>query len=635
MHTLRLAIVGTAVVGTLIGTGASAVAPRPGATERMSVTSAGAQGNGNSGTGVTPSTITPDGRYVAFSSDASNFVAGDLNQEADVFVHDRRTGKTVMASVPSPGVVATVFSSTSPAICPAQNPSISANGRYVAFGSCRAFDGKPADPGSNVWVHDFTTGVTTRVSVTFNGTPLLGSAIHPSISDDGRYVAFEASASNLVPATCPEDTGSHELCTALAAVFNTATQVYVRDMVRGVTTLQSVSSAGVVGDGAAYNPAISGDGHVLTFTSNADNLVTNDNNVCSDQLPSCADVYARDLRTGKTQLVTVGLDGQAAEVIPGYGQGADVGERGSVSADGRYVAFYTGQTGLVPADASVASIAVQGTNGTYVRDLKLKRTERMSVTSAGVPLPLGGGLASIDRTGRYVAFDAVEECGTGATTGSWSVAIHDRVTGDTRVLDRVDAGGHPITCPTGFTSTSPVLSAGGRYVAFDSNASMLVHGDTNKAFDVFVRDEGTTLSVGRIIASGHAAAGALSLADAAVVYRPLSQDLFVRLDVRNMPPVALVPPSTRYVVALTSRGQSYELRVSCVGGIASFRLFHYTAGGWQYVGDVPGGYGTTGQQVVAAIPLASLSATSPADVSDIEAITQQAPATTIAVLDLR
>jgi Tol biopolymer transport system component len=639
VRTLRLAIAGATVLATVIGTNAGA-GPRPGVTERMSVTSSGVQGNANSGAGIAPVAITPDGRYVAFSSDASNLVPGDLNQEADVFVHDRRTGKTMMASVPSPGTVATVIAGTGPVLCPARVPAISANGRYVAFTSCRSFDGKPPEAGADVWVHDFATGATTRVSVTYNGAPLLGTAVNPSISNDGRYVAFESTASNLVPARCPEDTVSNTTCTILSTLLGVSRQVYVRDMVRRTTSLVSVGATRSVGDGDAYNPAISGDGHVVAFTSNADNLVTNDHNLCMNETPSCADVYTRDLRTGKTELVSVGVDGQAASVVPGLGDGADIAERGSLSTDGRYVAFYSGQEGLVPADAPITAQGLQGDNGTYVRDRKLGRTERMSVTSAGEQRPLGGGLASIDATGRYVVFDAVEECGTGATTGSWSVAIHDRITGETRLLDRADATGHEIDCPTGYTSASPVVSSGGRYVAFGTDASMLVHGDTNKSFDVFVRDEGIARGVGRIVASAHAAGVGVAapgwrVMDANVVYRPSLHDLFVRLDVAAMSPVALAPASIRYVVALSSHGQSYQLRMTSIAGIASFGLFRATGTGWLHVGDVSGGYGTTGQQVVAAIPFSALGATSPSDLSDIEVITQLAPATTIDVLALR
>ena len=599
---------GALATTALVATSASGTAPRPGVTERVSVTSAGAQSNGTSGAGVAPLAMTPDGRYVAFSSDAANLVPNDLDQEADVFVHDRRTGKTAMASVPSPGTVATVFASQGTAVCPALTPGISANGRYVVFSSCRSFDGKAPDIGSDVWVHDFGTGETTRVSVTYDGKPLLGTATNPSISDDGRYVAFASNSTNLIPPPCPEDAVSNTVCTTEKILLGGTFQVYVRDLARHVTTVVSVGATGTVGDGDAYNPAISPDGHVVTFTSNADNLVGNDHNLCFNQTPSCADVYIRDLRTAKTQLVSVGLDGQAPPVIPGFGDGADWAERGSISAGDRYVAFYSGEENLVPTPAPVSS----GSFAIYVRDLKLQRTERVSVTSAGQPLALGGGLATIDRTGRYVVFDAVEECGTGATTGSWSVAIHDRVTGDTRILDRVDAKGRPIECPTGYTSASPVVSSGGRYVAFASQASMLVSGDTNKTLDVFVRDEGAAIGAGRVVAASHAAT---------VAYRPDLHDLFVRLDFADGSPVDVLGSAVEYVVGLRSNGQSYELRISP----NRFAVYRSTPDGWRHVGDVSGGYGTTGRQVVAAIPLATLGATSPAQVGLISAAATSAP----------
>lgn len=610
MHILRAALAGGLAAAGFAAGFAGAVAPRPGMTERVSVSSAGAQGNDMSGDTAAPLAMTPDGRYVAFVSSASNLVPGDINHEDDVFVHDRRTGKTVMASVPSPGTVAKVYSSAMPVLCPAQFPSISANGRYVAFATCRSLDGKAPDSGPDVWVHDFSTGATTRVSVSYDGTPLLGAASRTSISDDGRYIAFESNATNLVRDRCPGDTVTHEVC----AVLGLATQeIYVRDMIRQTTTLASVGTSGGIGDADAYNPAISADGHVITFTSDADNLVSNDHNLCLDETPSCADVYARDLRTSKTQLVSVDLNGLAAAAAPGIGHGADAGEPASVSADGRYVAFYTGQSALVPADAPLSAEIASGGNGVYVRDLKLGRTERASVTSSGAPIALGGGSATIDRTGRYVAFDAVEECGTGVSTGHYSVAVHDRVTGDTRVLDEVDANGKQIPCPSNWVSSSPVVGSGGRYVAFSSDSSRLVPGDSNKKFDVFVRDEGAALGVASIVATVHA-----SRVGATAVYRAQLHDLFVRLDVDAMLPVLAVAPSIPYVVGLTCNGRSYELRAAHVAGVTSFAVFRHTTNGWRRLGEVPGGYGTTGQEVVAAIPLALIDADSPGDIQRID-----------------
>jgi hypothetical protein len=621
MRKLRLITAGTLLASGLVSSAAGATAPRPGVTELVSVSSSGTQGNDVSGVGQAPIAITPDGRRVAFVSAASNLVPDDINQQQDVFVRDRLTGKTVMASVPSPGTVAKIFGTTTSFPCPAQYPAISANGRYVAFSTCRALDGKAPDSGTDVWVHDFVTGVTTRVSVTYDGSVLLGGASMPSISDDGRYIAFESTATNLVHDLCPGDTVSHELCTLLGA----HSEVYVRDMVRKTTTLASLSTSGSVGDGDAYNPAISPDGHMVVFTSNASTLVSNDHNTCISEGPTCADVYVRDLRKSTTQLVSVGLDGQAPMAIPGFGDGADFGEQASVSADDRYIAFQSGESDLVPATASPLSAIAAGASAYYVRDLKLQRTVRVSVTSSGEPLPISRGTAMIDRTGRYVTFDAVEACGSGATTTSFSVAVHDLVTGATRLLDRVDANGAEMPCTIGFTSSSPVIASGGRYVAFGSDAANLVHHDTNKRFDVFVRDEGAALGIGRIVASARAAAAASSvgtrLSAATVVYRPSLHDIFVRLDVTGMQPLAVIDPSLGYAVDLRSGGASYRLSATAAGGSASFRLWRSTPSGWQHIADVNGGYGTTGQQVVAAIPLSALGAHSAGDVTAIDART--------------
>jgi Tol biopolymer transport system component len=157
-----------------------------GKTRRVSVSSAGAEGNGDS----YASSISADGRFVAFHSNASNLVAGDGNGTSDIFVHDRATGKTRRVSVSSAGAQGNGAS---------YNPSISADGRFVAFHSNAsnlvAGDGNGT---TDVFVHDRATGKTRRVSVSSAGAEGNGASYNPSISADGRFVAFESSASNLV-----------------------------------------------------------------------------------------------------------------------------------------------------------------------------------------------------------------------------------------------------------------------------------------------------------------------------------------------------------------------------------------------------------------------------------------------------
>ena len=154
--------------------------------QRVSVDSSGAQGNGPSGEPA----ISADGRFIAFSSQASNLVDGDTNASRDIFVHDRETGITQRVSVASDGTQANGSSG---------QPAISADGRFVAFFSFAA-NLVPGDTNGtgDVFLHEIQTGLTRRVSVSTGGAQGNGFSSTPSISGDGRLIAFESSASNLV-----------------------------------------------------------------------------------------------------------------------------------------------------------------------------------------------------------------------------------------------------------------------------------------------------------------------------------------------------------------------------------------------------------------------------------------------------
>ena len=175
-------------------------------TERVSVSSAGAEGNAAS---QWPA-LSADGRYVTFSSSAANLVVGDTNAKADVFVHDRATGTTSRVSVASDGSEGNGSS---------QAPAISADGRYVAFQSLATNLIAGDTTGTwDVFVHDRTTGTTSRISAASDGTEANNHATLPSISADGQHVAFESSASNLV-----------------AGDSNGAWDVFVHDRITGTT----------------------------------------------------------------------------------------------------------------------------------------------------------------------------------------------------------------------------------------------------------------------------------------------------------------------------------------------------------------------------------------------------------------
>ncbi|NMG21975.1 calcium-binding protein, partial [Brasilonema bromeliae SPC951] len=152
----------------------------------VSVADDGTQGNNYS----RKPTISADGRFVAFYSAANNLVAGDTNNSSDIFVRDLLTGTTTRVSVADDGTQGNNNSS---------NPAISADGRFVAFDSTASnLVAGDTNNTSDIFVRDLLTGTTTRVSVADDGTQGNGFSYTPAISADGRFVAFESSASNLV-----------------------------------------------------------------------------------------------------------------------------------------------------------------------------------------------------------------------------------------------------------------------------------------------------------------------------------------------------------------------------------------------------------------------------------------------------
>jgi len=273
---------------------------RSGATTRASVSSSGREAA--NGVSVDPA-LSADGRYVAFSSLAPNLVDGDTNGGYDVFVRDLQTSSTVRASVNSAEEEARLPGGP---VC--GNPAISADGRYVAF-DCDATNlTTERNTASGVFVRDLGEGTTVRISVTTSRSESSVASRLPSISADGRFVAFQSDAIDLVP-----NDG------------NKATDIFVRDLKEGTTVRASVnSSGGETNLGASsLRPSISADGGLVAFESDADNLVAGDAN-------NWRDVFVRDLRRGQTARVSVRSDG--AEL-------ANLGTRAVISGNGRFVAF--------------------------------------------------------------------------------------------------------------------------------------------------------------------------------------------------------------------------------------------------------------------------------------------------------
>lgn len=278
---------------------------RSGKTGRVSVGS----GNKQANAGSAQPAISADGRFVAFRTAAKNLDSNDTNGVFDIYVRDRKRAKTRIASRSSAGVVSNSGSF---------EPAISANGRFVAFYSV-GDNLVPNDTNSStdVFVHDRVKRKTKRVSVRSNGAQADDSSGSPSISGDGRFIAFASEATNLVNG----DT-------------NNADDVFVFDRKTRKTRRVSVRSNGTQAEGKSFDPVISANGRFVAFQSFAGNLVFGDSN-------GVADVFIHDRKTRKTKRVSVSNRGK---------QGNGSSTNPTISADGRYVAFESSASNLVKGD---------------------------------------------------------------------------------------------------------------------------------------------------------------------------------------------------------------------------------------------------------------------------------------------
>jgi len=327
--------------------------------QMVSKNSNGDQGNAYS---HLPS-ISHDGQYVAFQSKASNLVSGDMNAQDDIFVHNRNTGKTELVSVDSNGKQSIGASTW---------PSISADGRYVAFESSNPLVSGDTNNHGDVYVRDRQMGKTERVSVDSSGKQANNDSGDPSISSDGRYIAFYSKATNLIP----NDT-------------NGSWDVFVYDRQSGKTELVSVNSNGGQGNGWSLFSSISGNGRYVAFISSATNLVAGDTN-------GKVDVFVHDRQTGKTERVSVNSNGGQTN-----GDSGDLNSWRcvSISEDGNFIVFESEASNLVGGDTN-------NREDVFLHDRATKKTVRLSVNNDGVQGNNHSGRPSITPDGRYVVFQS-------------------------------------------------------------------------------------------------------------------------------------------------------------------------------------------------------------------------------------
>ena len=399
--------------------------------ERVSVASNGAQANGNSDN---PS-ISSDGQWIGFISEASNLVLNDSNAADDVFVHDRNTGTTERASVASGGAEADDDSFTL---------SLSSNGDFVAFGSFATnLVNDDNNDFSDIFVHDLITGNTERVSVATNGAEANGDSFDVDISSDGLMVSFMSEATNLVA----NDT-------------NGKRDIFVHDRITGKTERVSIASDGTQADEDSSFSAISSDGRYVAFSSAATNLVADDTN-------GLADFFVHDRQDATTELVigpsVFDIGGGIVNVAP------------MISPDGIFVGFRSPDDDLVPGDTN-------NSVDTFLINRDTDIIERLSLSSSEIQGNADSGNPSISTDNQFVVFPSnATNLVSNDTNGVEDVFVRNRDTGNTRRVSLT------FDCVEGdLGSFSAVISADGEFVAIASLAENLVDNDTNNFADIFV-----------------------------------------------------------------------------------------------------------------------------------------------------
>ena len=407
-------------------------------TRRVSVNSSGGQVTGLSDY----SAISGDGRFVAFKSYSSNLVGGDTNGFRDVFCHGLVTTQTTIVSVDSNEAQGNAASGPQ---------SFSGDGRYVAFSS-DASNLVPGDTNGqmDVFVRDLVAGTTERVSISTAGVQGDGPSTNASISGDGSYVVFQSNATNLVSG----DT-------------NGFVDIFLRDRLNAITYLVSQNSSGMRTNGPSESPAISADGNWVVFGSGATNLVGGDTN-------GAYDVF----RCGRTGGSMTRISVDPAHAVEGNNHSYSP----SISADGSCVAFTTTATNFA------GGFDTNGVEDVICRDLNNNTIELVSRDAGGFAGNGRSGVSSISGDGTYVAFESeATNLVTGDTNGQRDIFVRNRSLGTTERVSIATSG-----VEGNGKSSWPSISADGRYVAFESEATNLVPGDTNGTVDIFLRDRDAT-----------------------------------------------------------------------------------------------------------------------------------------------
>jgi len=378
-----------------------------------------------------------DGRFIAFHSAASNLVPEDTNNKQDIFVFDRKMETMQRISVSSDGKQSNDYS---------LRPSISGDGRFVAFMS---YANNLVDHDHNhqldVYIHDREKKTTELVSISTDGKAGNTKSMNPTMSSDGRFVAFMSFANNLID----ED-------------INDNPDIFVRNIPEGKTEVVSLSSRSQQANHGSSNPSISADGRYVLFQSPARNLVPIDNKRSDENEWNFSDVFLRDRETGKTELISVNLEG-----MPGNHPSGSP----SVSQDGRYVAFTSMATDLVenypdgPLELSGKGFTARRVD-VYAHDRETNTTKLVSAALSGEPGNHQSQAPKISANGQFVIFQSAASNLTKTRMPGTTINIYQRdIVKDETTLVTAFKGPQE----TNVMSAHSAITQDGSFIVFDTN----------------------------------------------------------------------------------------------------------------------------------------------------------------------
>ena len=442
--------------------------------------------NGSGNKGVSTSfSMSQDGSYVAFSSNASNLspAGSDPNGSTEDVFRWSRIGDTMT-------VISTSLTPTLGGDDVSRNPVISNNGSRIAFVSAATnlvANGIDNNNTQDVFLWDSASTTANKISlISFNSTgtnsstslsdPFAGSgSLNPVISGDGKYVAFTSYSTDLIN----------------AIDVNGKQDVFVREIDALTTFLVSGNTAGVFGNDVSADPAISGDGKRISFASNASNLVTDDTN-------GKRDVFVRDLTANTLSLVSRSATAIGNNDSPADDPASLAVSPSVISADGAFVAFTSQASNLVDRDGNGATDVFIAQLPTVAQPSAISLVSRRSndpaltVKTGSEDSTLTTG-NSVSADGRYVVYASkAPELASNDANGAQDVFIRDNQTKTVTLISR-----NPAKASGNGSSFSPVISGDGQFVVFVSDASDLVSGDTNGASDLFLweRSQPDTLTL--------------------------------------------------------------------------------------------------------------------------------------------